>query len=137
KPILNWWFDLHRKKQNCLIKLFILRKNSPIRSSPNVIGKRNFLDLDCVQWNKVLIDGKFRNLESAETVAGRASGQKTAGSFNGQLTDREVADSWPATSRFSKIWPAISRSVCLVAGLGKVGFLKTVHRRSANSRTVF
>ncbi|RNA19939.1 hypothetical protein BpHYR1_028693 [Brachionus plicatilis] len=26
--------------------------------------------------------------------------------------------------RFSKIWPAISRSVCLVAGLGKVGLFK-------------
>ena len=31
---------------------------------------------------------------------------------------------WPATTRSSKIWPAISRSVCRVAGPEKVGLFK-------------
>ncbi|RNA33316.1 hypothetical protein BpHYR1_034458 [Brachionus plicatilis] len=136
----------------------------------------------------------------AETVAGRASGQKTAVKFFfGPFCDRPVctrsavlrpfswpattrsvrqlaghfavgfilADSLPATSRFSKIWPATSRSVSELAGHHTVGpsvgrpphgflkfgrpfhgrsvlwpalersvFLKTVHRRSVNSRTM-
>ncbi|RMZ98005.1 hypothetical protein BpHYR1_039099 [Brachionus plicatilis] len=83
--------------------------------------KKNFSKIKIFFWTVLWPTGLH--------TVGRFTAFQLAGhhTISWPATSRSVfilADSWPATSRFSKILPVISRSVCLVAGLGKVGLFK-------------